>query len=377
MSSDDQVHQPAPWNTKKSVDVDPDVISHYCRTFSCPHCRGELVSRSESLECTGCGHLVSVSEGFLQFTDAQSTHGEFSADEMQEFLKIARESGWRAAIERYAKPRNSRVVDLIADPRRRLSLEPLESGVNGRVLDFGCGYGGISMLLASMFDEVVALDGSQQRVGFLNIVRNQEDLGNIIPTCHNDPTSLPFPDCSFDAITLIGVLEYLPLGLDDLNPTESQARCLREFLRVLRPGGRLLLHTKNRFGWQFLLGAADHSLIRFAPVLPRKIADAISRRLYDRPYRIISHSKRGYQRLLDEAGFVQQKYYWPIPGYQKPRSIIAMNDDLCRQLGATGRQSFGLVKMSILRALCFLGLLAHIVPNFGILAFKPQTQREG
>jgi SAM-dependent methyltransferase len=374
MSSDDQMNQLATRHTTKSVDSGSDVISRYCRIFRCPHCRGELVSRSEFLECTGCRNLFPVSEGFLQFSDAQSTHGEFSADEMQEFLKIARESGWRAAIESYAKPRNSRVVDLIADPRRRLSLVPLESGVNGRVLDFGCGYGGISMLLASMFDEVVALDGSQQRVGFLNIVRNQENIQNIIPTCYNDPTSLPFPDCSFDAITLIGVLEYLPLGLDDPNPIESQARCLREFLRVLRPGGRLLLHTKNRFGWQFLLGAPDHSLIRFAPVLPRKVADQISRRVYDRPYRIISHSKRGYHRLLDEAGFVQQKYYWPVPGYQKPRSIIAMNDDLCRQLRTAGRQSFGFVKISILKVLCSLGLLTHTVPNFGILAFKPLTQ---
>jgi len=55
-----------------------------------------------------------------------------------------------------------------------------------------------------------------------------------------DATTLPFDDARFDAVTFFDVLEHIP---DD-------AAAVREALRVLRPGGWLLVTTPNHT-WRF------------------------------------------------------------------------------------------------------------------------------
>ncbi len=111
-----------------------------------------------------------------------------------------------------------RVVRLITDPRRCRSVEALRCMGGGRVLDFGCGYGGVSLQLSKMFDQVVSLEESIDRLSFLSVVREQDQISNIVPVCHNDPAHLPFPDHYFDAVVLIGVLEYLPQSIRDVSP---------------------------------------------------------------------------------------------------------------------------------------------------------------
>jgi SAM-dependent methyltransferase len=182
---------------------------------------------------------------------------------------------------------------------------------------------------------------------------------------------LPFPDNYFDAAVLIGVLEYLPLGVTDAGPVTVQEQCLAEFCRVLRPGGRLLIQTKNRFGWQFLLGGEDHSGIAFAPVLPRWLADILSRRLKGRPYRIVNHSLPGYRRLLRRAGFGDRQFAWPFPGYQFPERVLPFGRGLTNEL--KGVTSSG-AKALVLRALAAVGLLKFVVPHFQIVATKPGTE---
>lgn len=54
----------------------------------------------------------------------------------------------------------------------------------------------------------------------------------------DDATLLPFPDATFDAVTCLEALEFLP----------HARQTLQEMDRVLRPGGVLL--TTNRRGWE-------------------------------------------------------------------------------------------------------------------------------
>lgn len=89
---------------------------------------------------------------------------------------------------------------------------------------------------ASFRGQIVALDLSRRMLEEA-LVKTERDADCIL-LLHQDATLLPFPDGSFDAVTCLEALEFLP----DARGT------LSEMVRVLRPGGVLL--TTNRRGWE-------------------------------------------------------------------------------------------------------------------------------
>jgi SAM-dependent methyltransferase len=97
------------------------------------------------------------------------------------------------------------------------------------VLDAGCGEGYGSDMLAAVAD-VVGVDLDE------GVVRH---AGRTYPRARfesADLLALPFPDASFDAVVTLQVVEHMS------GPREFVAECIR----VLRPGGRLILSTPNR-----------------------------------------------------------------------------------------------------------------------------------
>jgi 2-polyprenyl-3-methyl-5-hydroxy-6-metoxy-1,4-benzoquinol methylase len=94
-----------------------------------------------------------------------------------------------------------------------------------RVLDWGCGYGQMSWLLARRGYEITAADvphGNYDRSPLLGGVR-------WLPLIH--PVSIDAPDGSFDAVVASGTLEHV----DDMHAS------LRELRRVLKPNGRVFM----------------------------------------------------------------------------------------------------------------------------------------
>lgn len=82
--------------------------------------------------------------------------------------------------------------------------------------------------------------------------------------------SLPFPDAKFDCVTCFEVLEHVPEAL--------RRQVLREFFRVLKPGGRAILTVPHR-GWFAWL---DSNNVRFR--LPGLYRSVVSRGLRDASY---------------------------------------------------------------------------------------------
>ncbi len=100
-----------------------------------------------------------------------------------------------------------------------------------RVLDAGCGPGLYAEELLARGADVVAVDASepmvelaQRRLGSRAVVR-RADL--------NEP--LPFADEEFDVVLCPLVIHHV----------DDRAATLREFFRVLRPGGRVVLSTQH------------------------------------------------------------------------------------------------------------------------------------
>jgi ubiquinone/menaquinone biosynthesis C-methylase UbiE len=110
---------------------------------------------------------------------------------------------------------------------RHFQLQP-----GARVLDGGCGSGAMARLLASRHPAVQVV-GIDLNPGYIAYARNRataEELGNLTFEAA-DLAALPLADASFDVVWSHLVLYFLP------HPDVA----LREFRRVLRPGGTLLI----------------------------------------------------------------------------------------------------------------------------------------
>jgi len=97
----------------------------------------------------------------------------------------------------------------------------------GHLLDYGCGSGALSSAYAQRGYQVTACDISPQMLAVA-----QREHGDAIRWVPIDPQQalLPFDDASHDAVIASSVLEYVT----------DPDRLLREFQRVLVPGGVLL-----------------------------------------------------------------------------------------------------------------------------------------
>lgn len=108
-----------------------------------------------------------------------------------------------------------------------------------RILDVGCGSGGV-MTLLSRYGDTVGLDpyrtplGLARGRGFTRLVRG-------------DGVHLPFADGSFDVITALDVLEHIP----------DHRAAAAEIARLLRPGGVFVAAVP---AYQFLWSEHDDAL---------------------------------------------------------------------------------------------------------------------
>lgn len=98
-----------------------------------------------------------------------------------------------------------------------------EPGVT--VLDYGCGDGWTTLLLATKADKVKAFDISDGRIKILNKIIEQNRIDNIDVQVANGE-KLPYVDESFDYVFGHAILHHITLD-----------KCLPEIARVLKPGG--------------------------------------------------------------------------------------------------------------------------------------------
>src|SRR3954471_2798427 len=97
----------------------------------------------------------------------------------------------------------------------------------GRVLDWGCGWGQVTVLLRERGVDVESYDyrPDAEAVKVISLERYPD----VRATISAEPVKLPYEDNSFDAVLSLGVLEHVQ------DPDSS----LDEIHRILRPGGRL------------------------------------------------------------------------------------------------------------------------------------------
>ncbi len=121
-----------------------------------------------------------------------------------------------------------------AGQQRRLEkiLWAAEERVHGRVLENGCGIGIYAERLQQAGGQVIGLEYDFDRA-----YQAHQRVNRIVSAAGE---ALPFPDNSFDLILSHEVIEHV----------QDDAQAIREMIRVLRPGGRLILFCPNR-GYPF------------------------------------------------------------------------------------------------------------------------------
>lgn len=114
-------------------------------------------------------------------------------------------------------------------------------------LDIGCGPGFFSILLAQDGHNVTAVDCSE---GMLKQAKaNFEEMAVSVKTALGDAQSLPFTDNSFDYI----------VSRDMVWNLEQPEAAYKEWLRILKPGGRMLVMDGNYYLFYY---DEDYSFVR-------------------------------------------------------------------------------------------------------------------
>lgn len=153
--------------------------------------------------------------------------------------------------------------------------EALNLPAGSLVLDAGCGPGLTSASLAQKGYVVHALDFLHEMAAAARELGRDMEAGDRVQPTVGDATRLPFTDCVFDLVVMLGVTEWVA-PLDSL---------VGEAARVIKPGGHLIIAWNNRWSLHLILNPTANPLLA---TIRRRVRGILERRGW------ISPSLRGY-----------------------------------------------------------------------------------
>src|SRR5437764_10088378 len=162
-----------------------------------------------------------------------------------------------------------------------------------RILDAGCGTGGLLAKLAAAVEAsmVIGLDADESACA-------RARTKSMRPVCRASVNALPFRDAAFSAIFSADVLCHRDV---------DEVQALRQFRRCLMPGGILVL---NLPAYRWMLSRHDAAV-----------------------YNVRRYTRRGVARLLHAAGFrLLSASYWNIVLFPM---MVATRKLLPQRKGAT------------------------------------------
>jgi SAM-dependent methyltransferase len=239
-----------------------------------------------------------------------------------------------ASCEGYKEFRESGGRKLGSRFQKALDMARIQPGE--RVLDVGCGRGELVAHAALLGADAVGIDYAEEAVSIA-----AEALTMYPPHVRErasvrlmNARALEFEDCSFDLAFMSDIVEHL-------YPNEL-AEALRETRRVLKPGGRLIVHTCPN---KLLYGITYPVYIRNVHRVICRVAEIAGYLSYvigpnlsvgpefprtddERLVHVNEQTAAGLKRSLTDCGFrVRKTEYWEIPNqlpYMSRRLMIEL-----------------------------------------------------
>lgn len=159
----------------------------------------------------------------------------FLADRVMPSNRLDQDPAIDALPAAYADWRRSTLGRITDKLEEKLLLDRIGPARGLRILDVGCGDGILATTLAAAGAQVTGLDASADR---LAAARRRADAANVaLEFVEGEAERLSFPDGSFDVVLSVATLCF----------SSDPDQPVWEMVRVLRPGGRLVLGELGRW----------------------------------------------------------------------------------------------------------------------------------
>lgn len=179
-------------------------------------------------------------------------------------------------------------------------------GPGERVLDLAAGTGTSSVALARSGARVVAADFSP---GMIAEGRRRHGHLPNVEFVQADATDLPFADAEFDAATI-------SFGLRNVNDPK---KALREMLRVVRPGGRLVVCEFSHPTSPLVASAYRWYSDRVLPLLARAVSSNAA------AYDYLNESIRAWPAQRELAAWIREAGWTDVAHRDLTLGIVALH----------------------------------------------------
>lgn len=201
--------------------------------YCCPTCKGSLTWQEDAavLHCSACAVDWAVQGGIPCFVPQERLAAYGLAEGMSDLARLAETAGWRAALAQHlqslgrgrAYAQEYVSSEARADCRFLMTLP--ERPV---ILDVGSGWGNIAVAFGRTAARVYALDTTLANLQCVHARARQEGVETVHPVL-GDAVQLPLKPLICDAVTMVGVLEWVAWGRSDGAPRALQHQALRGF----------------------------------------------------------------------------------------------------------------------------------------------------
>lgn len=224
------------------------MVQHYSiekgATLACPACREGLLDCAEGPFCTGCGRSFPRVAGLLDLRLESDRYLDLRAERAKAERLHAMEAdtdlqglaeAYYAITDDVLDARRGRFLRHIAGAEARGAALAARLPHEGQILEVGCGTGG---LLVPALRSGRSIEGVDIASRWLVVARRRlTDRGLSGTLVAASAERLPWGDAQFDAVVADSLIEHL----------DDPKQALREWVRVLKPGGRLIIWSPNRW----------------------------------------------------------------------------------------------------------------------------------